>query len=162
MPFQIALDRPSMTVALFDSLIAVRFGQTTIADLDDLVRLQGDVVKRHGHFSMLGLVEIGNTAVKVSDEVKAKSLEMTKVHGKHSRGSATVIMGTGLGAAVIRTFMTGFNLMSKSPFPTKTFSNPTEGLTWLSSTPNQSDDVKKVSADDAVRVLKMSAQAKAA
>lgn len=151
-----------MTIAVSDSLLAVRFGATTVADLDDLMRAQQEVVKKHGHVTMISLVPTGDTTSKVTDEVKAKSVELTKAVGKNQIGSATVILGKGLGATVIRTFMTGFNLLAKNPFPTKTFSDVGEALVWLSALPNQSADVKKASATEILGLLKLAAAAKAA
>lgn len=162
MPFQIVVDRPSITLATSGSFVVVRFGATTVADLDVMLKAQLDVVKRYGHLTTLSLVPIGPETSRVSDEVKQKSVEITRAIGKQQVGSATVILGTGIGATILRTFMTGFNLLAKNPFPQKTFSDPHEAHAWLSALPNQDDDVKKARVDDVLATFKLSVKAKAA
>lgn len=162
MPFQVILDRPSITIATSGSFVVVRFGATTVADLDQMLKVQLDVVKRHGHLTTLSVVPITGEATKVSDEVKQKSVEITRAIGKQQLGSATVILGTGIGATILRTFMTGFNLLAKNPFPQKTFSDVREAHAWLSALPNQDDDVKKAKADEVLATFKLGSTAKAA
>jgi hypothetical protein len=162
MPFHLSLDRPSLTLASSGSFFVARFGATTVADLDDMLKAQLEVIKRHGHLTTLSLVPISTETTKVSDEVKQKSVQVTRALGKQQRGSATVVLGTGLGATIIRTFMTGFNLLAKNPFPQKTFSDPHEAHAWLSALPQQDDDVKKANVVELLRVLNLASKAKAA
>ncbi len=148
MPFVDLINRPDFRLARNGSLLVAFFnGATTVADLDALGKHQQALAKELGHLSMISLVPSGGAA-KVSDEVKAKSVEIVRAVGPQMVASATVLLGKGLGATVIRAFMTGFNLLSKSPAPQKTFADAAEALAWLKAAPKQTKDVQALELRD--------------
>jgi glutaminase len=50
---------------------------------------------------------------------------------------AIVVQTKGLGAVVVRTFLSAYFMMSKSTMATHTFANIGEGLAWLQQLPGQ-------------------------
>jgi hypothetical protein len=145
MPFIDLIKRPDFHLARQGSLlVALWNGAGSTKDLDLLSQHEHAIAKELGIVTMMSLVPATGTQQKVSDEVRAKSVEVVKLIGKKMAGSATVILGKGLGATMIRTFMTGFNLVSKAPSPQKSFAEVDDALVWLKSLPNQHADLKSV------------------
>jgi hypothetical protein len=59
-----------------------------------------------------------------------------------------------LGAVMVRTFLSGFFLLSKAETPMKTFSTIAEGLAWLQALPGQDLSIKtEVRAADIERFI---------
>ncbi len=51
--------------------------------------------------------------------------------------SATVVPPHGFTATIIRTFMVGFSLLARNPYPTKVFSQVAVALSWIKQVPGQ-------------------------
>ncbi len=138
---------PTIHIAHVNTLVfAVFAGATTMSDLDLLNGHQLAVAKNHGKITMISLVPIQQNVGRIGDEVREKSMEIMKSLAPVCLGSATCILGKGLAASMVRMFMTGFGLVSKTPFPQRTFSTIDDALTWAQALPGQSPEVKYVTA----------------
>ena len=86
--------------------------------------------------------------------MRSRSVELGKKYEKQVLGSAIVVTTKGLGAVMVRTFLTGFFLVSKSETPMKTFSTIAEGLSWVQGLPGQDVAVKtELTAADIERFI---------
>lgn len=159
---KLLVDRPSMSIAVSHSLVVTRFGETTVKDLDELLQVQQRVVKEFGVVSSLALVPTTNGATKIGDGIKEKSAELIRSLGKAQLGSATVLLGKGLSSTIIRSFMTGFILFSKSPCPQKVFSDGPEALAWLGGLPGQRPEVSRLTLGEVMSAFPVMGSAKAA
>ncbi len=139
--------RETIHVAHAGSLVLTRYHQTSPADLDRLLRLQLQVAKRHdGQMSMLSFVALKGTEGRISDELRKKSVEIIGQLSAVCRGSATVVIGVGLSATMVRLFLTGFYLLSNPPFPQSAFSTVAEGLSWVQRLPGQKPELGSLTA----------------
>jgi hypothetical protein len=139
----------SKNVRLFSSgsLVVVDYQQTgTVEVLEELLRFQQSVVLQKGHLTLLQVVT--GPMGKMDDAVKKKAAEITKLMEKALVGSAIVIPGTSLGAMMIRTVVTGINMLSRSATPSKCFGTIPEAVAFLHSLPGQHADVRSIGARD--------------
>ncbi len=136
-------------------LVTAWRGGSSLAALDVLDRHQAGLLARHPRISTLSVITDAPGALfRVDDGVRARSVELGKKYEPHVLGSAIVVASRGLGAAMARTFLSGFFLLSRSEAPMKTFSGVREGLTWLQALPGQSMDLKtELSVVDLERFL---------
>lgn len=127
-------------------LLCEYVSNATVESLEEVSKAQQAIVAAHGKVSSLQFVsgELG----KVDDAVKKKAAEMTKMLEKQTVGSAVVMPGNSLSAMMIRTVVTGINMMSRSTSPTKCYATITEALSWLQSLPTQDPAVKKITTKD--------------
>lgn len=135
-------------------LVALYRGSTTVAVLDELDRTQEALLRKYPKISTFTVIGQATTLLKVDEGVRARSVELGKKYEKDVVGSAIVVTTKGLGAVMVRTFLSGFFLLSRSETPMKTFSTVADGLAWLQSLPGQDLSIKTgVSAVDLERFL---------
>jgi hypothetical protein len=135
-------------------LIVVYRGTTSVAVLNELDKVQESMLQKHPRISTLTLISQASTALKVDEGVRARSVELGKKYEAKVVGSAIVVTAKGLGAVMVRTFLSGFFLLSRAESPMKTFASVQEGLSWLQSLPGQDVAIKTaVSAADVERFL---------
>ncbi len=140
--------RPNIRFAHAGSVFFAVFGPTTeVQDLDDMLKHERELAAAYGHVSLIALVQVNRTTGKIADDVRKRSVEITQAANDFLRGSATVVIGSGLGVAILRMFMTGFNLMAKTKFPIKVFSTTAEAVAWVHNLPGQTPDAKEVTAE---------------
>jgi len=134
-------------------VVALYRGRTTLEMLEQLDALQSELIKKHPRISTLTV--IGQLEMlKVDEAVRGRSVELGKKFEKNVRGSAIVVSTKGLAAVMVRTFLSGFFLLSKSEMPMKTFASTSEALAWLQSLPDQDMVVKtEVSVSDVERYI---------
>jgi hypothetical protein len=148
MPFQ-AHSTKSTQIRVFSSgpLLVVDYVTAgTVESLEDTFKHQQALIASHGKISTLQIVT--GAVGKIDDAVKKKAAEMTKAMENKVFGSAIVIPGTSLSAMMIRTVVTGINMVSKSSTPQKCYGTVAEALTWLQSFPGQSPEVMKIKASE--------------
>lgn len=163
MPFSPLVRHPNLVLARSGGLLVSKFGTVTdVATLEALAAAQRDVVKAVGHVTSVAIVTSADSMGKVSDEVKQKSVEMVRAIGKDLTATATVILGKGMGATIIRTFMTGFNLLVKSPSPQKSFSSVDDALVWLATLPRAQEDLKGVDSASLLRHFELDSEGRKA
>jgi hypothetical protein len=119
---------------------------TNVSDVEAMYQHQQAVIAQHGKISNLMIIRIEkwNSAVRLSEELRKKSVEVTNALNGFSRGNATVILGKGLPVTIVRMFMTGFNLMTRSSFPIKVFGDTNEAIAWLQTLPGQVADANEL------------------
>ncbi|MBM4782523.1 MAG: hypothetical protein GQE15_33020 [Archangiaceae bacterium] len=130
----------------------------TVESLDETSRHQHELISQHGKISILQMVT--GAVGKVDDAVKKKAADMTKSLEGKVFGSAIVIPGTSLSTAMLRTVVTGINMLSKSSTPQKCYGTIEDALAWLKSLPGQPASFLTLSAKDVAALFP--AQAKAA
>lgn len=123
-------------------LVALYRGSTNVAVLDELDRTQEALLRKYPKISTLTVIGQATSLFKVDEAVRARSVELGKKYEKDVVGSAIVVTTKGLGAVMVRTFLSGFFLLSKSETPMKTFSTLAEGLAWVQSLPGQDLSIK--------------------
>lgn len=138
--------------------VAYYRAQTTLATLELLDTVQTEMLASYSHLSTLTIIgQLG--ALKVDDAVRDRSVVLGKKYEKQVRGSAIVVTTRGLAAVMVRTFLTGFFLLSRAETPVKTFSSVAEALGWLQSLPGQDLEVKlNVTSQDVERFIATPAQ----
>ncbi len=125
------------------SLIVVEYVSTgTVASLDELLAIELAHAKTHGRISLLQVVT--GAMGKVDDATKKKAAEMTTALESVAVGSAVVIPGNTAGAMILRTVVSGINLLSRSRTPTKTMGSVAEALAWLCSLKDQDPALSSV------------------
>jgi hypothetical protein len=148
MPFQL-IDTNSKVVRLYGSgsLTLVKYLSTgTVGMLDELLRYQRSLVATHGHISLLQVIPAEQS--KWDDAFKKKAADVTRELERHMICSAIVIPGSSLGAMMLRTMVTGINMLSRSKLATKCFGTVPEGLHFLQGLPGQDAAVKAISPDE--------------
>lgn len=135
-------------------LLALYRGTTSPAMLDELERAQDALLLKYPRISTITVIGQASGLLKVDEAVRTRSVELGKKFDGKVLGSAIVVSATGLGAVMVRTFLSGFFLLSRAETPMKTFSKITDGLTWLQSLPGQDLTIKTlVSATDIERFI---------
>lgn len=123
-------------------LVALYRGSTSPGILDELDRTQEALLKRFPRITTLTVIGQAGSMLKADEGVRTRSVELGKKYEKSVIGSAIVVTTKGLGAVMVRTFLSGFFLLSKAEMPMKTFSTIAEGLAWLQALPGQDLSVK--------------------
>lgn len=118
-------------------LVAFYGGSTTLAALEELSRAQDALLAKYPRISTLTVIGQAKSMLKIDEAVRVKSLELSQKFDKRVVGSAIVVTTKGLGAVIVRSFLSGFFLLSRAETPMKTFANVEEGLTWLRGLPGQ-------------------------
>ena len=135
-------------------LIVVYRGTANVAVLNELDKVQESMLQKYPRISTLTLISQASAALKVEDGVRARSVELGKKYETKVIGSAIVVSARGLGAVMVRTFLSGFFLLSRAESPMKTFASIQEGLSWLQALPGQDVAIKTaISAADVERFL---------
>lgn len=138
---------PDLRIFTSASLLVVDYmAAGTLASLDENARHQQALLAAYPKISSLQIMS--GPVGKVDDALKKKAAEMTKAIENKCFGSAIVIPGSSLGAMMIRTVVTGINMVSKSNTPQKCFATIGEALSWLQSFPGQDPQVMKLTAGE--------------
>lgn len=148
MPFKpIATRSPAIRVFSSGSLLVVDYVTAgTVESLEETARQQHALIAERGKISMIQVVT--GAVGKVDDAVKKKAAEMTKALEGKVFGSAIVIPGSSLSAMMLRTVVTGINMVSKSSTPQKCYGTVEEALNWLKAFPGQPADFASHSAKE--------------
>ena len=118
--------------------IVVYAGATSAEEIAIVDREEGRFIEQRGKISLLSVVvQSGGTIDRISEEVRAAALEMVKKYQHHVTADAVVVPARGILAAIIRTFMVGFSLVSRRPYPNKVFGQLNEAIAWLKQVPGQ-------------------------
>jgi hypothetical protein len=65
--------------------------------------------------------------------VREKAAEFTEALKADICASANVVYGEGFGASMAHSFLVAYELLTKRPFPSKTFRDVSEAVKWLAS-----------------------------
>ena len=117
--------------------LALYRGTTSPGMLNELERAQDALIKIYPRITTLTVIGQASSMLRADETVRTRSLELGKKFEKNVIGSAIVVATKGLAAVMVRTFLSGFFLLSRSEMPMKTFSTVAEGLLWVQSLPGQ-------------------------
>ena len=135
-------------------MVTLYRGTSNLAMLEELDRAQEALIAKHTRISTIAVIALAGSMLKTDDAVRSRSVALGKKYEKSVLGSAIVVTTRGLGAVMVRTFLTGFFLLSRAETPMKTFSSIAEGLSWVQSLPGQDLSIKTlVSATDIERFI---------
>lgn len=135
-------------------LVTLYRGTSSVAMLDELDLAQEALIAKYSRISTIAVIAFAGSMLKADEAVRARSVELGKKYEKSVLGSAIVVTTRGLAAVMVRTFLSGFFLLSRAETPMKTFSTVADGLTWVQGLPKQDLSVKTlVSAIDIERFI---------
>lgn len=123
-------------------LVTLYRGSASVAVLDELSRTQEALLAKHPRISTLTVIGQASSMIRVDEAVRTRSVELGKKFDGRVVGSAIVVTTKGLGAVIVRTFLSGFFLLSRAETPMRTFPSIEEGLVWLRSLPGQDAQFK--------------------
>ncbi|MFZ5445815.1 MAG: hypothetical protein ACOZQL_37835 [Myxococcota bacterium] len=148
MPFrEIPVQAAELRVAVCDSLVVAQFlSAGTVAGLDELERVEREVIERHGRVSLM--ISAAPSMERISPEVRQRAAQLTTAFEGKLLGLAIVIPGSGLGAAMLRTVVMAINLLSRSTLHAKSFATASDALAFLKVAPRQTDDVRRITPAD--------------
>ncbi|MFZ5439529.1 MAG: hypothetical protein ACOZQL_05955 [Myxococcota bacterium] len=144
-------DVPGARAGTAGSLLVVYYaGRTTLQTLEALDVAQGALVKQHQNISSLTV--IGQAGMERPDEqVRDRSLALSKKYEANVRASAIVVNTRGIGAVMVRTFLSAFFLLNQSKMQIKVFASVNEALKFLHGFDGTDTSYRDVGADDVLR-----------
>ncbi|MFO0595745.1 MAG: hypothetical protein U0228_10585 [Myxococcaceae bacterium] len=149
MEFTTVYDAPAARFGVAGPLlVAVYKGATDLAVLEQLDRAQTELITKRGTISTLTIIGELGQMLKIDDGVRQRSVELGKKYEAHVRGSAIVVETRGVAAVMVRSFLTGFFLLSRSEMPMKSFKRIADGLGWLQQLPGQDAPMRELRAPD--------------
>jgi hypothetical protein len=139
-----------LRIGTANSLFIVVYAGPTTADTMAIVdREEGRFIAERGKISLLSVVvQSGGTVDRISEEVRAAALEMVARYQHHVTADAVVVPARGIVAAIIRTFLVGFSLISRRPYPSRVFSQLDEAIAWLKQVPGQDQAFADSASDE--------------
>lgn len=144
--------QPDVHIAHVGSVVIAKLTKNSVPDIELLFKQLHLTAKQHtNQVTLLTLVPQLDTVTRIGDDVRRRAGELIKELNPICIGSATVVLGKGLGPSMIRMFMTGFNMISKTPFPQRTFSTLAEGITWIQGLPRQHPEARSVTRSAVVK-----------
>ena len=129
-----------LRIATAGPLFIVVYAGPTSADAIAIVdREEGRFIEQRGKISLLSVVQSGGPVDRISEEVRAAALQLVTKYQRHVTADAVVVPTRGILAAIIRTFLVGFSLVSRRPYPSKVFSDLGEAIAFLKQVPGQDE-----------------------
>lgn len=110
-------------------------GAPTPAAVRALASEQGRLAERHGRISSLVVVRPARRVGRSDPEVEALTVELAAKFGSHGVGSAVVIEGSGVSAAIAHGQHA--RVLPHLNAPSETFSRVAEALAWIARLPGQ-------------------------
>lgn len=123
-------------------LVALYRGSASVAVLDELSRTQEALLAKYPRISTLTVIGQASSMIRVDEALRTRSVELGKKFDGKVVGSAIVVTTKGLGAVIVRTFLSGFFLLSRAETPMRTFASIEAGLAWLRTLPGQDVQMK--------------------
>lgn len=137
MPVALVVSDPTNVVGHSSSFVFnVPKGPPTVASVAVWVRAYESLIAQHGRISVMVVIRPKSSS-RVTPEARDAIAKMANRLGPNIIGQATVVDAAGIYGTIVRTFMTGLNLISKTPAPTKVFRAIEPALEWLETLPGQ-------------------------
>ena len=133
-------------------MIVVYAGDVQVSDLQQVDREEGQLVARYGKISVLSVVLPSREFKRVSDGVRGAAHDLVRKYRDHLIADATVVPAQGITGTIVRTFLIGFALVARNPYPSKVFSQVDEAVSWLKRAPGQ--DITFADANDELPELR--------
>lgn len=143
--------RADLHCAKSGSLVVFHYlAQTTAEQARADSRHLRTIVDAHGHISILVILDAKKIG-QPDPEVKKELAQQTRDLGEKRLGSCMVVLGNDIRATIWRTMFIAFGLMAGASGKQKTVANVSDGLKWLAAHPQQSADVRGLSAQEVER-----------
>lgn len=111
-------------------LIACYRARTTVEDLDALERAQNALLTKYPRISTLSIIAPSGVE-RPEEKVRERSLALNLAFEEKVRGSGIVVTTRGIGAVMVRTFLTAFFLLNKAKMAPMVFASISESMKWL-------------------------------
>lgn len=85
---------------------------------------------RHDWYGSVSLIE-PTMSLRISEEVRSASTSLQQRWMRQMRCSAYVVEGNSFAMAAVRTMTAGMSLLTRSPYPIKSFSDATTAADWV-------------------------------
>jgi hypothetical protein len=123
-------------------LLVAYYGEmTTLEALESLDVLQGKLLQQYPMIASFTVIP--NAPLTGAPKgLNERASELRKKYDPKLVGSAIVVLASGLGGVVVRTFLAGFSLTSWGAAPMKTFREMKDAETWLRGLPKMLPEVK--------------------
>lgn len=115
--------------------VSVYLGNVTREALEHFDTMQHTLVQSHGRIATLSIIRQTTMMLKVDDSVRKFGIELGVKCEDQVHTAAIVIQTKGLAAVMVRTFFSGFFMLSRSKMETRIFSDLPEALAWMKSKP---------------------------
>lgn len=131
-----AYDSPIFRFGAVGPLVVAFYkGATTKAQLQELDAFQTRLLTQHPRIMSLTIMGQVAATTRMDEDARAFTGELATKYEKTNVGSAMVVKSTGLGAVVVRSFLSAWFLMRQTELRAKVFKTVDEGLGWLQSLP---------------------------
>jgi hypothetical protein len=127
-------------------LVTTWYGAATLAPLDVYERLEEQLIAEHGMLTLLTVIV--NSPAAPEKGVAQRAAAISARFEKQLRASLVVVLARGLGAVLVRSFLTGFSLASKVPM--HTFRDLSGAATCIAGLPGQTPRLEQ---DDGAAAL---------
>ncbi|MFO0593656.1 MAG: hypothetical protein U0228_00055 [Myxococcaceae bacterium] len=136
MPITQHFNDPGLRVGTVGSLIVTCYRVTpTVVALDEIDRVEVKLLEQFPKVATIAIAGEKSNLLRIDEQVRARSVELTRKYQGKVRGAAIVIATRGLSAVMARSFMTAYLLVSKQSWPMQTFSTIEAAATWLQALP---------------------------
>ncbi len=119
-------------------------GATTKAQLEQLDAFQTQLLATHGRIMSLSVMGQVAATVRLDDEARTFSADLATKYEQTNVGTVMVVKSTGLGAVVVRSFLSAWFLMRQTQLKVKVTRTVAEGLEWLNALP-EPNPIRQVS-----------------
>lgn len=122
---------PGARIGTAGSLLVAHYrARTTLEDLEQLDRAQEALLAKYPRISTLSV--IAPTGVQRPEEqVRERSLALNLKYEGRVVGSGIVVTTRGIGAVMVRTFLSAFLLLNKAKMAPRVFASISESMKWL-------------------------------
>lgn len=142
-------DSPEARFGAAGALFVAHYkGAVHLGTLEKLDELQRTLIEQRGTISMLTVIGELGPMFKVDDSVRKRSVELGKKYEHQVRGAAIVVVTRGVAAVMVRTFLSGFFLLSRNALPMRTFASVKEALGWLQGLAGQDAPLRELRPSD--------------
>ena len=100
------------------------------ADNDALERAQNALLTKFPRISTLSIIAPSGVE-RPEEKVRERSLALNLAFEEKVRGSGIVVTTRGIGAVMVRTFLTAFFLLNKAKMAPMVFASISESMKWL-------------------------------
>jgi hypothetical protein len=122
---------PPLPVVIWqDIFVVVDHGALHASRYAEIEQVGRDLIARHGA-GIAVLVIIPSVAKPPPEEVRTAITNMLARVAPSLRCVCWLVEGSGFGAAAVRAALTGLQLVSRSPYPTRVCSSVGEALSWI-------------------------------
>ena len=136
----VAYDDEGVRIACASCLVVIIWlGSPRREQMEQVTAIQRVIVAEHGYCVSLSIVQ-DRLSVNVGEGVKEASAENMKEFASTNLGAAVVVEQGGIRATIIRSLITGIQLVAFSPLKQRVFGSTADALGWLGARPGLPKD----------------------